>query len=739
MAIGFGCRSFRNSGFCAEFDKEKKCDGLVASRSRNGNDIAVGILCSLAPKMLLGIAMASNVTKRVEKLRGEIRRLDHLYYVEATPAVSDLQYDKLLEELRQLEEDNPELQSADSPTQRVGDAPVDHLEQVKHKAPMLSIDNTYSREDLQAYFERTEGLLEGEDIEWVMEYKIDGVAASVRYENGAMTLALTRGNGVVGDDITHNIRTVRDLPLRTVGDDSPEVLEVRGEVYMTNADLADLNLRQIKAGAEPYKNTRNVTAGTIRLLDPATAAERNLRFFCHGIGETVGLKATNHTGFLAEVGKLGIPPTPDVVLLKNSAEALKTVAALEEEMPDLPFEVDGIVFKVNDFDQRDRLGMRSKSPRWLIAYKFERYEAITKLESITVQVGKTGTITPVANLTPVDIADTTVSRASLHNADEIERLDVREGDVVVVEKAGKIIPKVVRVEKHERKGKLKKWKFPTACPECDTELVRDEGGVYIRCPNPSCPAQLRQRLIYFGSRPGMDIDGLGDEIVDLLMGHKIVSSYADIYRLTVEQVANLNWLKEREGKDGKKIVVQVGKRNAEKLIAGIDASRSRGLARVLSSISIRHVGPRVAQLITRQYPTVEKLRAASVEDLADIHEIGKAIAVSVHEFCQSEYGEKTLAELSEADVELFDPEPEKVEGGDLFDGKTIVVTGTLQHFKRDEIKGLIEKLGGRASGSVSKKTDFVVAGEKAGSKLAKAKELGVKVLTEDEFKAMVES
>ncbi len=681
--------------------------------------------------------MSASVAKRIEELRTEIRRLDHLYYVQATPAVTDLQYDRLLEELKQLEEEHPEFQSPDSPTQRVGDAPVDHLEQVAHAVPMLSIDNTYSREDLQAYFERTEKLLDGEPIDWVMEYKIDGVAASVRYEDGVMTRALTRGNGQVGDDITHNIRTVRDLPLRFAIEGGPPVLELRGEVYMTNADLADLNLRQIKAGSEPFKNTRNVTAGTIRLLDPSIAAERSLRFFCHGVGEIDGLTATNHIDFLKEVGHLGIPPTPNVQLLKGSKQALDAVAKLEQAMPDLPFEVDGIVFKVNDFAQRDRLGMRSKSPRWLIAYKFEKYEATTTLEAISVQVGKTGAITPVAHLTPVDIADTTVSRASLHNADEIERLDVRVGDLVVVEKAGKIIPKVVRVEKHERQTNLPKYEFPKTCPECDSELVRDEGGVYIRCPNPGCPAQLRQRLIYFGSRTGMDIDGLGEEVVDLLMGRDVVHSYADLYRLTVDQVANLNWLKQRKGKDGQMIDVQVGKRNAENLIAGIDASRTRGLARVLSSISIRHVGPRVAQLVTREYPTIQQLQAASVEDLSSIHEIGQAIADSLHEFVHSDYGQQILDELLSVGVDLSEPEPQAGGGADLLAGKSIVVTGTLEHYTRDEIKSLIEKLGGRASSSVSKKTDLLVAGEKAGSKLTKAEALGVKVLTEDDFRQMV--
>jgi DNA ligase (NAD+) len=682
--------------------------------------------------------MADSVAQRITALCAEIRRLDYLYYVAATPAVSDLQYDRMLEELKRLEDEYPEFQSPDSPTQRVGDAPVEHLVQVAHQVPMLSIDNTYSQAELQAYFERTEKLLGGQAIEWVMEFKIDGVAASVRYEHGVMTRALTRGNGLVGDDVTHTLRTVRDLPLRTFGDHAPEVLEVRGEVYMTNADLADLNLRQTESGGQPFKNTRNVTAGTVRLLDPAIAAERKLRFFCHGVGETVGLKAGNHIDFLREVAELGIPPTPEVKLLGSGREAMQAVAEIEQEMPDLPFEVDGIVFKVNDFAQRQELGVRSKSPRWVIAYKFEKYEAVTRLESISVQVGKTGAITPVANLAPVEIAETTVSRASLHNADEIERLDIREGDLVVVEKAGKIIPKVVRVEKHKRKHELPRWEFPHCCPECDTELVRDQGGVYIRCPNPACPAQLRQRLIYFGSRPGMDIDGLGEEMVDLLIARRLVSSYADLYRLTVDQVAGLTWLKQRKGKDGQPIDVLVGKRNAETLIRGIRASRGRGLARVLASISIRHVGPRVAQLICREYRTIDRLMAARVEDLAAIHEIGDAIAQSVQEFCHSQYGEQTLQDLAAAGVELHEPQADPRAAASPLAGKTIVVTGSLEHFKREEIEALIEKLGGRAASSVSKKTDFVVAGEKAGSKLDKAKTLGVEVISEQAFRTLVE-
>ncbi|WP_168565861.1 NAD-dependent DNA ligase LigA [Crateriforma spongiae] len=678
-----------------------------------------------------------SVAEEVQSLRQQIRHHDRLYYVDATPEISDLQYDRLLKRLQQLEQDHPDLRDPDSPTMRVGDQPVAHLDQVAHRVPMLSIDNTYSRDELQAYFERTEKSLDGQPVRWVMEYKIDGVAASVRYEAGRMMLALTRGNGEVGDDITHNIRTVRDLPLILHDNGSvPDVLEIRGEVYMTNADLADLNVRQAERGEPLYKNTRNVTAGTIRLLDPAIAAQRNLRFFAHGIGEVSGMDADNHMEFLKRLGDFGIPPTPDVMVFDHWSEAMKAVAALEDEMPDLPFEVDGIVFKVDDFASREKLGIRSKSPRWLVAYKFERYEATTRLNQITVQVGKTGTVTPVAHLDPVEIAETTVSRASLHNADEIERLDVREGDVVVVEKAGKIIPKVVRVEKHLRTDDLKPYVFPKQCPECDTELVRDEGGVYIRCPNPACPAQLRQKLIYFGSRTGMDIDGLGDELVDVLLDRGLVKTYGDLYRLTADQVAELNWIRLRKGRDRKEIEVQVGQKNADSLIQGIDASRDRGLARVLASLSIRHVGPSVARIITGKYHTLDLLRDASQEDLADIHEIGDRIAGSLHEFIHSDGGRQTLDDLAAAGVKMTDPEPVPDDDEQRWlSGKTLVVTGTLKHFKRDEIKKAITELGGRASGSVSKNTDFLVAGEKAGSKLDKAKQLGVRVVDEDEFRA----
>ncbi len=686
------------------------------------------------------------IQQRVDELADQIRHHDRLYYQAATPEISDLQYDTLMVELVRLEREHPELAAPDSPTQRVGGDTVEHLVSVEHRVPMLSIDNTYSRTELQAAMQRIEkslapSLADGETVAWVMEYKIDGVAGSIRYEDGHLVLALTRGNGIVGDDITHNVRTIRDLPLRLDTDNPPAVVELRGEIYMTDADLADLNVRQIEAGAEPYKNTRNVTAGTIRLLDPKIAATRNLRFFCHGSGELVGVEADNHMAFLDWVHRMGVPSTPNVMRLESVQAALDAVAKLEVEMPDLPFEVDGIVFKIDSFAQRERLGVRSKSPRWVIAYKFERYEATTRLQAIEVQVGKTGTITPVAYLTPVDIAGTTVSRASLHNADEIERLDVRVGDLVVVEKAGKIIPKVVRVEKHVRTGKLPEYEFPTQCPECDGPLTRDEGGVYIRCTNPQCPAQLRQRLIYFGSRAGMDIDGLGEEVVDLLLQKKWVTAFADLYRLDADALADLTWPRQRKGKGDEMIDVQFGRKNAENLVAGIDASRTRGLARVLSSISIRHVGPRVAKLITDKYWSRSLLQAATAEEIASIHEIGERIAESLVGFLHGDHGPRVLADLESVGVVLSEPEPPQRadDQGDLpLAGKIIVATGTLANYTRDQIKSRIEELGGRAASSVSKNTDFLIAGEKAGSKRNKAESLGVEVISEDEFQTRFE-
>ncbi len=541
----------------------------------------------------------ADIKQEIEQLREQIRYHDRKYYVDAAPEVSDLEYDRLLERLKSLEAQHPDLRTPDSPTQRVGDQPVPHLQQVAHRLPMLSIDNTYSADEVRQYAAKVAKLVDV-PIEWAVELKIDGVAVSLCFENGQLVRALTRGDGNVGDDITHNVRTIADVPLRLHGD-PPRVLEVRGEVYMTNSDLVRLNQEQTKRGEAVYANTRNVTAGSVRLLDPQQAATRRLRMFCHGNGYAEGLTATTHMELLEQLREFGLSPTPHVAAFPNINGALEYCDKLIAMIPELDFEVDGIVIKVNRFDLRQVMGSTSKSPRWLIAYKFTKYEAVTVLKAINVQVGKTGTITPVAELEPVQLAGTTVSRASLHNADEIERKDIRVGDTVVVEKAGKIIPHIVRVEKHLRQGRLRKFVFPTTCPVCGTAAVKDEGGVYIRCPNNECPAQLKERIRYFASRQAMDIEGLGDKLVDQLVEVGLVRGFGDLYRLTAEQLQQLD---------------RMGERSAARIINGIAASKQRGLARVLNGLSIRHVGNTVARLLATKFGSLEALSQATVEELA---------------------------------------------------------------------------------------------------------------------------
>ncbi len=663
-----------------------------------------------------------NARKKIGALTEEIRIHDRAYYVDAKPTISDLEYDQLLKQLHDLELKFPDLVTSDSPTQRIGDEPVSHLNQVGHSVPMLSIDNTYGIDELLDYGRKTEDALGG-PAEWVVELKIDGVAATLIYDNGELVRALTRGNGAVGDDITHNIRTIADVPLRLATEDPPELLEVRGEVYMANTELVRLNERQSAAGEPLYANTRNVAAGSIRLLDPRICAERNLRIFCHGTGLCEGMKSDNHLDFLDEIGTFGLPPTPLVQGFNSIEKTAEHCTQIVDTLHDLDFEVDGLVVKLNRFDQREKLGVRSKSPRWLIAYKWEKYEALTKVNSIEVQIGKTGAITPVANLEPIELAGTTVSRASLHNSEEIERKDIRVGDVVVVEKAGKIIPHIVRVEKHERKVDLPKFVFPTICPECDTQVTKDKGGVYIRCTNLRCAALVKERIRYFATRNAMDIEGMGDKIVDQIVSEKLVNNYGDLYRLTVDQL---------------KALPRMGVGSSTKLVNAIQASKDRGLARLLNALSIRHVGTTVAKVLAREFQTMEALRAATPEQLANVNEVGDIIAESVADFFASDYGRDTIEDLIAVGVTTSEESPADKTLGNQLAGKTLVVTGTLSEFTRDEIKALIEKHGGKAGSSVSSKTDYLVAGEKAGSKKVKAEKLGVKILSEREFQALIQ-
>jgi DNA ligase (NAD+) len=662
----------------------------------------------------------SEAAAEIARLREEIRFHDYKYYVEAAPVISDREYDRLLQRLQQLEAQHPELITPDSPTQRIGDQPLGELTPVEHRVPMLSIDNTYNTSELRQWFQRTLKGLGGEPAAWVVELKVDGVAVAIEYEQGLLRRAATRGNGHVGDDVTHNVRTVRNVPLRLHGDDVPPLLEVRGEVYMTNSDLVRLNEQQRQRGLPTFANTRNVTAGSIRLLDPRLCAQRRLRFFVHGLGQSRGLRVDSHWDFLQCAARWGLQITPQVRRFYDPEEVIAYCDEVVEQLHDLDFEVDGLVIKVDSFAQRERLGATTKSPRWAIAYKFEKYEATTRVRDIRVQVGKTGAITPVADLEPVEIAGTVVSRASLHNADEIRRKDVRIGDVVVVEKAGKIIPHVVRVERHLRRGTLEEFHFPTRCPECDARLVRDEGGVYIRCPNPQCPAQLRERLRFFASRNAMDIAGLGERLVEQLVDTGLVRTYADLYRLRVEDLEKLQ---------------RMGRKSAENLVRAIQESKQRGLARLLTALSIRHVGQRVATVLAEHFGSLDALLQADFDQLVAVPEVGPTIAHSVYEFLHSEHGRQIVQQLREVGVQMT--QPRRAAAAQPLAGKTLVVTGTLQRYTREQIEALIEQLGGRAASSVSSKTDYVVAGEKAGSKLQKARELGVPVLSEAEFEALV--
>ncbi|QDU50693.1 NAD-dependent DNA ligase LigA [Gimesia panareensis] len=666
-----------------------------------------------------------SVQKEIGQLRQQLEHHNRLYYIKAKPEISDREFDKMMKRLEQLEEEHPEFDSPDSPTKKVGGAPIEGFQTVPHRVPMLSIDNIFELEGLKDFETRICKLLGEGQIELTAEYKIDGVAVSLVYENGHLVQGVTRGDGQQGDDITHNVRTIGGVPLRLNVKKPPALLEVRGEAYISNSDFQVLNVEMQEQGKEPFANPRNTTAGGLKLLDPKLCAKRKIRFFAHGIGAVEGVDYQTHVKYLAAIQEMGIPATPNVKSFPNLEKTMEHAQTMMDDLHTLDFEVDGIVLKVNRFDQRELLGNTSKSPRWVVAYKWERYEAVTRAESIVFQVGKTGTVTPVANLEPVQIAGTTVSRASLHNHDEMLRLGIQIGDWVVVEKAGKIIPHVVRVEEHRRDGTQQELEFPTHCPECNTELVKDEGGVYIRCPNPECPASVRETLRYYASRQAMDIEGMGIKMIEQLLEAGLLTGLADIYRLDehYEDLVNL----ERQGE-----------KSIDNLLAGIESSKQQPLWRLLTGLNIRHVGASNARILEQEFGTIDEITKQSVEDLAEVNEIGPVIAESVHNFFHSDFGQKLISDLKELGLNMGTPvaKKEKTNAG-VLDGKTVVVTGTLSRFTRDEAKELIVKHGGKASGSVSSKTDYVLAGEKAGSKLTKAQELEVPVLSEEEFLTML--
>jgi DNA ligase (NAD+) len=666
--------------------------------------------------------MNDSMERHIEELRKKIEYHDYKYYIEDNPEISDMEFDRLLQELQDLERQNPDLIIPDSPTQRVGGQPIVGFRQVHHRVPMLSIENTYNEEEVREFDARIRRLLPGENLQYLVEHKIDGVSASLWYENGRFNLGLTRGDGARGDDITHNLRTVRDIPLRLLAGKEaiPALLEIRGEVYMTNTELSRLNKLQSEQGDRIFANCRNAAAGSLKLLDPRQCSQRGLRFFAHSEGELSGVRLIAHDEFLDYIRNLGIPVVPHSARMNGIDDALAYCKETLEARSSLDYETDGLVIKINSFAQRNSLGSTSKSPRWVIAYKVELWQSSTTVKDIHVQVGKTGALTPVADLETVEIAGTKVSRVSLHNADEIVRKDIRIGDAIIVEKAGKIIPHVVRVELEKRFGKEQEFRFPSSCPVCGGEVARDEGGVYIRCLNPSCPAQLKERLRFFATRRAMDIEGLGPALIDQLVDRSIVKSLPDLYDLTVQQIAELE---------------RMGEKSAQNIVESIKSSKDRGLTRALTALGIRHVGENNARLLAEHFDgDIQSLMNASEERLAQTPGVGPIVAKSVYDFFNSNAGKETIEQLKKHGVSLAERIEKKEHSGkaDLA-GKIFVITGTLERFSRAHMEELIRELGGKASSSVSRNTDYVVAGSNPGSKFDKAKELGVKVLSEDEF------
>jgi DNA ligase (NAD+) len=665
--------------------------------------------------------MPESPEHRIAALRAQINDANHRYFILAQPNISDQQYDKLMRELIELEKAHPTLLTADSPSQRVGGEPISGFATVVHAVPMMSIDNTYDEAEVRAFDERVKKGMGGEEsVGYVLEPKVDGVAATLRYEKGVLVQAATRGDGRRGDDITPHARTIHLIPLRLAGH-PPAVLEVRGEVYMSNETFQALNKSRAEAGEEIYKNPRNLTTGALKQLDPKITASRKLRFVSHGLGLVEPLPTDSYWQWLKLLAEWNLPVGQHTTFAHNVDEVIQQVEAFAEVRGKLAYQTDGIVIKVDSFKQRDRLGATSKSPRWVIAFKYAAEQMQTKVLQVDWQVGKGGTLTPVARMEPVFLAGTTVQNASLHNIEQIGRLDLHHGDTVVIEKAGEVIPYVRQVVLEKRPKGAKPVEAPTKCPSCGSVVEKDADTPYIRCVNPDCPAQFRERLKWFCGRNQMDIEHVGEALADELIDAKLVKTFADLYRLKTEDLINLERMAEK---------------SAANVVAAIAASRDRTLDRLLAALGIHDVGNRIAYVLASNFGSLTALEKASVEDLDAVNEIGPAIAQSVHDFFHSPAGRHVIHELQSVGV---DPKMEVVKVPDAptpdlpLAGQTIVVTGTLEKMDRPEIEALIVKLGGKASGSVSKKTSFLVAGENAGSKLAKAQQLKVPVLTEAEF------
>jgi DNA ligase (NAD+) len=663
----------------------------------------------------------ASVEQRIGALRAEIREHDRRYYEEAAPTISDREYDRLYRELVDLESRYPQFASADSPTRRVGGAPQKAFAPITHRVPMLSLDNTYSEEEVAAFYRRMEKLLPNQKIPVVVEPKVDGVAVSLLYEEGHLRYAATRGDGRTGDDITQNIRTIRSLPKRLKGD-APRVFEVRGEVFMTKEGFAKLNAERSEAGLPVFANPRNSAAGSLKQLDPAITARRPLGIILYGTGAVEGVELTHQTELMELLKKLGLPCSERWWYATSVEEILRAIHELETIRHDFVYETDGAVVKVDDFAQRESLGLTAKAPRWAMAFKYEAERVETRLLDIRIQVGRTGTLTPVATLEPVFVSGSTVARATLHNQEEIARKDIRIGDMVVVEKAGEVIPAIVSVRKDLRDGTEKKFHMASNCPVCGSKVVKDEGQVAMRCVNAQCPAQRRRRIEHFASRGAMDIEGLGEAMVDQLVSHDLIADAGDVYSLTSEQLLGLE---------------RIGEKSAANLLGAIERSKKQPLWRLLVALGILHVGVSAARALADHFPDLDRLMAATPEELQRIPDVGEVVGHSIAQFFREPGNRAMIEKLRRAGVRLMS-EPKAAAANDSkIKGTTWVITGTLSR-PRDEIAEEIVRRGGKVSGSVSKKTSFVLAGEAAGSKLEKAKQLGIRVLDEEQFRDLLE-
>lgn len=656
--------------------------------------------------------------QRAAHLRTEIERHNQLYYQNAQPEISDLEFDALLRELQEIEATQPELITPDSPTQRVGGKPLEGFAQITHRVPMMSLDNTYSEEELREFYERLQKSLGRENIRCLIEPKVDGVAVAVRYENGVLKYAATRGDGRVGDDITQNLKTIRTLPVR-LPKHVPQTFEVRGEVYMTRAGFDKMNAEREEAGEPRFANPRNSTAGSLKQLDPRDVAKRPLHVIFYGVGDPGDAKLQSQSDIIDLLAAAGLPKADLSWKCEFIDEMLHIIHELDEKRKKLPYETDGAVIKVDSFKEQQDLGATSKAPRWAIAYKYQPEQAETRLLAVDIQVGRTGALTPVARLEPVFLSGSTVSNATLHNFEEIERKDIRIGDLVTIEKAGEIIPAVISVAKDKRTGHEKHVPIPKLCPICHTPVVKEEGQVALRCPNLQCPEQEKRRLEHFTHRGAMDIRGLGEQVVAQLVDAKLVSDPADFYDLTEESLSKLE---------------RFGPKSIDNLLKGIADSKQQPPWRLVFALGILHVGAAAARGLMEHFGSIDDLAKAELEDLLKVQDIGGIVAQSIHAWFRNERHQKLLDRLRDAGLNFSNPQTTKVSS--KFDGSTWVITGTLSQ-SRDEIADIIRANGGKVSGSVSGKTTYLLAGEEAGSKLEKAKKLEVKVVTEEEFRGML--